>query len=158
MKRLFLFVLASMMFHGGLNTAEVGAQTPPAIDVNVVTNKSTYILNDASDPIEVELTIGDSSTASILTSVGKAGFGEEPFHLWLTFTDPKGNPITSPELAVKGDPPLQPEPPPPPCKFIGGICVQMEECEVFSAFPISLRCEGRDWIQRRHVEATFRTR
>jgi hypothetical protein len=118
-----------------LGAAAVHAQTasaPPPIGVNVVLNAGRYVLNDASDPITVQITLANTSCQdgvcrSLVTSEGFTG---KLFHLMLVFIGPDGKPITAGEVGGHRE---GGEGPPPRVIFVDGVAIQVDPVEILDA-------------------------
>lgn len=137
MKKILLSIVTCLIFIGGITIPEAIAKkgVHPEITVDVVFNKSTYFLN--IDPIKVTITLRNEGD-DIVTS---KGFKDQPFYLFLTFTNPHEKGIAAKHLLNT----LHEEPPPPKVIKIEGELIQVEEVEIIESdwkellrFPISL--------------------
>jgi len=130
-KRILLSIVIGLMVFAWAAVSEVIAEqgTPPQIKVSLaladsrVQGKLIYILDDQNtvtpDHIKMVLTMKNYS-GQVITFKGFTG---QPFHLFLTFTDPDGKGIVANDLLNAGN---HTEPPPPMVIPVEGNLVQVE--------------------------------
>ena len=117
-----------LLLLGLASLASLGhAQTPPApgIALGITLNRTSYLFNQPSDPIQVKINLANVSGAERLVTKGLTA---TPLHLQLVFTDPAGRLIATTQQTTGG-----PDAPPAPTLLVGDQYVQVEAIEHLAA-------------------------
>jgi hypothetical protein len=108
-----------------LSSSAGQAQVDPGIRLSLSLNRTSYLFNQPSDPIQVTINLTNVSGAERLVS---QGLTTKPLHLQLVFTDPDGQPITTTQVTSGG-----PDAPPPTTLLVEDQFVQVEAIEHLAA-------------------------
>jgi len=135
MKKLFFVVLSIMVWTSGMTTGDAMAQADaPAINVSLALNQSTPYVPGA--PIQIVMTLANTGS-DVIT---RKGFSDTDFYLFLIFTDPDGQVITSNKLSETNTL----TPPPPRVFVVDGHLVQGELIETLDGdWKISFEFDAR---------------
>ena len=126
MKKYFVPILGILILVGGMFPDGLSAQLQPLVVVSLALDKTIY-KSSPPEPIHAVLSLSNITGGGLITP---QGFQDQPFHLYLVFTDPTGKTITSPLL--RDTSPLDP-PPPTVLTDDSGNMVQVEPVETLSS-------------------------